>query len=454
LVAAAATKRPLIPLFITDESEPFVPGGASRWWLHGCLTSLAGDLAKAGATLILRRGPPSAVLADVIAASGASAVYWTRCYEPAAIARDSALKTTLRGQGLEVQSFNGSLLAEPWDLRTQSGTPFRVFTPVWKALARQPQRKPFAAPRKLVGDARPLASDALESWGLRPTAPDWAGGLREMWVPGEHGAKQNLAQFLRRAADYHRARDIPGTPGTSQLSPYLHFGEISPQQIWAAMALQEPGAGVAAFQRELAWREFTHHLLYHFPHLPDEPLRTEFAHFPWRKDAKALKAWQRGQTGYPIVDAGMRELWHTGWMHNRVRMIVASFLVKHLLLPWQAGARWFWDTLVDADLANNAASWQWVAGCGADAAPYFRIFNPVLQGHKFDADGRYVRRWVPELARLPDAHLQAPWEAPDAVLRDAGIVLDKTYPAPIVDHAAARARALAAFKSLRRDTED
>jgi deoxyribodipyrimidine photo-lyase len=299
-----------------------------------------------------------------------------------------------------------------------------------------------------------VASEPLVALDLRPRAPDWAGGLRAAWEPGEAAARDRLSAFLGGAAARYRGdRDRPGVIGTSRLSPYLHFGEIGPRTVWlatrTAMAAGLPEAEGLGFLRELGWREFSAHLLWQFPTLPDQPLRAEFAAFPWAGDRALLRAWERGRTGYPVVDAGLRELWTTGWMHNRVRMIVASFLVKDLLVPWQDGERWFWDTLVDADLASNAASWQWVAGCGADAAPYFRVFNPVLQGLKFDPDGAYVRRWVPELAGLPDARLHAPWEASPAELAAAGVRLGCDYPAPIVDHKAARQRALDAYAALR-----
>ncbi len=451
LNAAAATGQPVIPIFVWDETLAWSPGGASRWWMHKSLESFSESLAALGAPLILRRGPAKETITKLAQESGATAVYWNRCYEPAAIARDTDIKAALRDAGLAVESFNSALLFEPWEIKTQSGTPFRVYTPFAKAAFALPASTPVPAPRKLTPAKQALPSDQLARWKLLPTKPDWAGGFREMWTPGESGAAKRLKSFLTQADRYNRARDIPSEAGTSRLSPHLHWGEIGPRQIWNAIAHLEPSAGTTTFQRELLWREFAHHLLYHFPTLPERPLRPEFWKFPWDHSRKSFSAWQKGQTGYPIVDAGMRELWHTGWMHNRVRMIVASFLVKHLLLPWQEGALWFWDTLVDADLANNSASWQWVAGCGTDAAPFFRIFNPQLQGGKFDAKGAYVRQWVPEIAALPDKYLHEPWEAPDHVLREAGIVLGKTYPGPIVDHAAARARALAAFKSLRED---
>lgn len=453
LIAAAAIGRPLIPLYIWDEALEWAPGGASRWWLHGSLENLGAALAKHGTPLILRRGKTADVLDQVIAETGADGVYWNRCYEPAVIRRDSVIKKDLAARGIAAESFNGALLFEPWELKTQSGGPFKVYTPFSAAAFKQTPRAPRAAPRKLTAFTAKIASAPLASWKLRPSAPDWARGLRDTWTPGEKGAQGRWATFFEEAlGGYARARDLPGTAGTSRLSPHLHFGEISVHQLWAECGRLEPTAGVATFQKELLWREFAHHLLFHFPAMPAEPLRPAFADFPWRKDRKRLTAWQKGQTGYPIVDAGMRELWHTGWMHNRVRMIAASFLVKHLLQPWQAGEGWFWDTLVDADLANNAASWQWVAGCGMDAAPYFRVFNPVLQGEKFDAAGAYVRRWVPEIAGLPDQYLHAPWQAPPLALAEAKVKLGASYPLPVVDHKHARERALAAFKAIGKDS--
>ena len=329
-----------------------------------------------------------------------------------------------------------------------------MFTPFYKHLLTLPALPaPLPAPARLAAPARWPAGVSLADFHLLPTI-DWAGGMRAAWTPGEAGAAKVLDQFDdRRATRYNADRDQPALPATSRLSPHLHFGEITPRQIWHAVSLRHeqermPGA-VDPYLRQVVWREFAHHLLFHFPHTPEQPLRPEYAKFPWRSDARALRAWQRGRTGYPIVDAGMRELWHTGWMHNRVRMITSSFLVKHLLLHWSEGARWFWDTLVDADLANNTLGWQWVAGCGADAAPYFRIFNPILQGRKFDTAGAYIRKWVPELARLDDEALHAPWEVPPLLLAEAGVVLGKTYPRPLVEHGMARDRALAALSAMR-----
>jgi deoxyribodipyrimidine photo-lyase len=450
LHAAAQSRRAVLPLYILDDNTSWPLGGASRWWLHHSLESLGTTLAKLGAPLVLRKGAAAKVLAEIVKESGASAIMWNRCYEPDSVARDKTIKAHFQNSGVSVDSFNGTLLFEPWELKTQAGLPFKVFTPFCRTALRMSPRAPLPAPKALNGFAGKVASDRLSAWKLLPTKPDWAGGLREMWTPGETGALERLDDFRdERTADYATARDVPGAAGTSRLSPHLAFGEISAHQIWHRVQRWEPGAGATAFLRQIIWREFCKHLLFHFPQLPEEPLRPEFSAFPWARHKAALTAWQKGRTGYPIVDAGMRELWHTGWMHNRVRMVVASFLVKHLLLPWRAGEDWFWDTLVDAELANNAANWQWVAGCGTDAAPYFRVFNPVLQGEKFDANGTYVRRWVPEIKDLPNSVLHKPWEATDAQLQAAGVVMGKTYPMPIVDHKAARGRALAAFAAMR-----
>jgi deoxyribodipyrimidine photo-lyase len=461
LQAALARGGPVIPLYILDDAAEgrWPAGGASRWWLHHALASLDADLRARGSRLILARGPSGEVLRDLVRATGAGALFWNRRYEPAIIARDAALKAELTAAGLEVKSSNAALLHEPHTIANKQGRPFQVFTPFWRHCL----TLEVAAPQRLP--AGPLTAPA--SWprslgvaelGLLPTR-DWADGFGACWQPGEAGAAKRLRTFVAAPMDaYSEVRNLPDRDGTSMLSPWLHFGELSPRQIWAAVQARSRGTGVfppnngaRVFLSEVGWREFAHHLLFHFPHTPESPLREEFARFPWADDpgGRKLRAWQRGRTGYPIVDAGMRQLWHTGWMHNRVRMITASFLVKHLRLPWNLGAAWFWDTLVDADLASNTLGWQWTAGCGADASPYFRIFAPVLQGVKFDSNGDYVRRWVPELARLPTDHLHAPWEAPSEVLAAAGVRLGDTYPKPIVDHAAARAAALAALRELR-----
>ena len=460
LAAAIARGGPVIPVYILDESGEgdWPPGGASRWWLHHSLAALGAALRERGSRLVLARGASGAVLAGLIKATGATAVHWNRRYEPAVIARDKELKA---GLGVEAKSFNAALLFEPHTVQNKAGGPFQVFTPFWKhclALAVEEPVKLAAGP--LPAPAKWPRSDELKDFGLLPTIK-WDTGFAAAWVPGEPGAQARLRKFVGGAmTDYADQRNRPDLDGTSALSPYLHFGELGPRQVWAAVKASAKGSGVfppsrgaQVFLSEVGWREFAHHLLYHFPRTPAEPLRADFAAFPWQRNAGQLKAWQRGLTGYPIVDAGMRQLWATGWMHNRVRMIVASFLVKHLRLSWQEGAAWFWDTLVDADLASNTLGWQWTAGCGADAAPYFRIFNPILQGLKFDPDGAYVRRWVPELAKLPGEYLHKPWEAPMDVLAEAGITLGRQYPHPVVDHAEAREAALAALQSMRGKAE-
>ena len=449
LTAAVGSGAPLVLLYVLDDETPgaWRMGGASRWWLHRSLEALSRDLAPHGARLILRTGRADLELIRVVQEVDAGAVYWNRCYEPYAIVRDSALKESLRQVGVVTESFNSALLFEPWEVRTKSGEPFKVFTPFWRAcLAQSTSRALLPRPKHLRTHARAPPSDPLSAWKLTPHAPNWAASFESEWKPGEAGAAAALRHFAAdKLAAYASERDNLGRAATSRLSPHLHFGEISPMQVWGAIS-DAPGA--AKFQSELGWREFSYHLLYQFPRLPSENWRASFDAFPWREDAPAFRAWRRGKTGYPVVDAAMRELWITGAMHNRARMIAASFLIKHLLIDWRRGAAHFWDTLCDADLANNSASWQWVAGCGADAAPYFRIFNPVAQGRRYDADGAYVRRWLPELARLAEHKLHAPWEASDEELRAAGVRLGENYPHPIVEHAAARARALAAFESL------
>jgi len=457
LHAAASAARPVVPLFIwaPDEDGAWPAGSASRWWLDRSLRLLDDDLRALGASLLIRRGPTLAALLEVIRQTGASTIYWNRRYEPAAIACDREVKAALRSMGVEVRTFNASLLVEPWVVATKAGTPFQVFTPFWRTICEMLSVAPaLPAPLRIAGLAPSPASLPLDGLDLQPRI-DWAAGLRDAWVPGEAGAADALREFCaEHLRAYARQRDVPGVSGTSRLSPYLHFGEIGPRQVWRAVSAavgRDDGCAPAAdtYLREIGWREFGYHLLFHFPDTPTLPLRPAFRAFPWADDPRVLRAWQRGRTGYPIVDAGMRELWATGWMHNRVRMIVASFLVKHLLLPWQAGAAWFWDTLVDADLASNTLGWQWTAGCGADAAPYFRVFNPILQGEKFDPLGTYVRRWVPELAALPNALIHQPWKAGPLALAAAGVVLGRDYPQPIVEHAAARQRALAAFARIK-----
>ncbi len=463
LAAATAGGGPVLAVFVLDEvaSGTWGPGGASRWWLHHSLRALDESLHAIGSRLILRRGKTIDILLAIASESGARSIHLTRGYEPHAARLEQALNVAGSKAGVGVHRFPGALLKEPEALQNRSGQPFRVFTPFWRALlASERPRASGPAPHQLKRPKLWPRSDNLDDWLLVPRKPDWADGLRATWEPGEAGAARRLTALVDNAlASYATGRDRPDRPGTSMLSPHLHFGEVSPNQCWHAVHFameRDPSlaSGAASFLRELGWREFSTHLLHHWPTLPETSFRPEFEAFPWEPDDAErranLAAWSRGETGYPIVDAGMRQLWQTGWMHNRVRMIAASFLTKHLLVPWQTGARWFWDTLVDADLANNAASWQWVAGSGADAAPYFRIFNPILQGQKFDPDGAYVRRYVPEIARLPVKFLHAPWTAPTEVLATAGVSLGQTYPLPIVGHEQARRRALAAYATIKR----
>ena len=451
LAAAAESGQPVLAVYILDTTDPHPPGGASKWWLHHSLSSLAAALARRGIRLVLRRGNPAAKLLKVVAQSGATSVVWNRAYDPHTVARDTAIKIRLKAENIACQSTPGELLVEPWAMASGTGRPYRIFTPFYKALlARTSSDPPLAAPRLLSAFDGAVESDDLVSWSLCPSAPDWAGGLREVSSPGEDGARRRLLRFIDDdMGSYGKMRDIPSRDGTSRLSPHLAFGELGSRRVWHTLMAHPPGSGRDDVLRQLAWREFARHLLFHLPEFPNRPMRAEFEAFPWVADTQSLRAWQRGRTGYPIVDAGMRQLWRTGWMHNRVRMIVASFLTKHLRIDWRRGAAWFWDTLVDADLGNNTAGWQWVAGCGTDAAPYFRVFNPTLQGRKFDPDGDYVRRWVPELALVPSEWIHQPWLTPGQTLADARVTLGRDYPHPIVDHASARAAALAAYRTIR-----
>ncbi len=452
LTAAAHKGGPIIPLYIwaPEEEGNWQPGGATRWWLHGSLNDLQKELEKLGLPLIIRQHSSLQTLLEIAKETKADAVYWNRRYEPFFIQRDAHIKAELRQQGINGQSFNGSLLFEPWTIQNKQGKPFQVFTPFWKNCCQQGEPEPpLDKPKKIIPYPGFIHSDRLEELHLLPTI-HWDAGLKETWKPGSSTGKKVLNSVLKRiVSEYSTQRDYPGIKGTSELSPYLHFGDISPRQIWhTTRQLDGMSNKGEAYLRQLGWREFAHHLLYHFPHTPEQALQTKFQAFPWKNNQETLHAWQKGLTGYPIVDAGMRQLWHTGWMHNRVRMIVGSFLVKDLLIPWQEGAKWFWDTLVDADLANNTLGWQWIAGCGADAAPYFRIFNPITQGEKFDSQGEYVRTWIPEIKHLPNEWIHQPWEASPQVLRQAGITLGRDYPNPIVNHKKAREKALAAYSLI------
>lgn len=450
---AAETGCPVIPVYILDDTgQGRSRGAASLWWLDKSLRALADSLAERDATLILRRGDSEAELRTLIDETGADAVFMNRLFEPDAFARDADIAHALKAEGVDGKGYNGTLMCRPGAVLNGSGRPYKVFTPFLKALlATAEPPAPTTGPRDLSG-APKIDTDDIDAWALHPTRPDWSGGFD--WTPGETGATAALSAFLAHGlSDYGKGRDIPALPATSRLSPHLHWGEISP---WRAIAAASEAAGdghvpravAAKFVAEIGWREFSAHLLHHFPTMLTHAFRPEYEAFPWRDDDVGFTAWTRGRTGYPVVDAGMRQLWATGWMHNRVRMIVASFLIKHLLIDWRRGEAWFWDTLVDADRASNVQNWQWVAGSGADASPYFRIFNPITQGGKFDADGRYVRKWVPELAKLPDRWLHSPWTASPDILRDAGVRLGHDYPRPIVDHAEARQRALDALKTV------
>ncbi len=462
LAAAAASTRPVIPLYILDEgpSAGRALGGAARWWLHHSLIALAAAFDALGTgvgpapRLLLRSGRAVDVLQDLIASTGAARILCNRTYDPLLDAADAALESALRPAGVAFERCAGGMLAEPDALLTGGGGPFRIFTPFWNRLQSLEPAAPLSAPRALPGYAGPVASERIEAWGLLPRT-GWDAQFARLWMPGERGAAARLRAFLRgQSADYRGTRDFPALEGTSRLSPHLRFGEISARQVWHTFLRGPAGGRIeltgAGFVRQLGWREFARYTLHHFPDLPIRPLRSEFAAFKWRDDARALDAWRHGRTGYPIVDAGMRELWQTGWLHNRLRMIVGSFLVKDLLIPWQRGEAWFWDTLVDADRANNALNWQWVSGCGVDAAPYFRIFNPVAQSRRFDPDGAYLRKWIPELRALAAPLIHEPWTAAAPVLAAAGIRLGESYPRPIVLHSEARKRALAVFEAMRR----
>lgn len=448
----AAEHGNIIPLYIHDETcrEANGIGGASKWWLHHSLLSLAENLQE---NLIITRGKPLQILQEVIRITGATRVVWNRCYEPYARERDSEIKHKLKESGIGVISFNGSLLWEPMTVLKKDQTPYKVFTPYYRkgCLAAQQPRYPLTRPTLVFAEHSHPVGD-VSDLNLLPQI-QWDSEFYQHWSPGEMGASDKLQAFIKAAAiDYQAQRNIPSKPGTSRLSAHLHFGEISPNQAWYAVLDAFGGSednNIDTYLNELGWREFNYYLLYHWPNIDQCNFNSKFDAFPWRKDQESLHAWQKGETGIPIVDAGMRELWQTGYMHNRVRMVVASFLVKNLLIDWRAGAAWFSDCLVDADLASNSGGWQWAAGSGADAAPYFRVFNPILQGEKFDKHGDYVKQYCPELARLPDKYIHKPWEAPHNVLHNAGIVLGKDYPSPIVDLKSSRQRALDAYQQIK-----
>lgn len=452
LLHAVELGLPLTVAYILDEeSEGIRPlGGAARWWLHHSLSSLSEDLAKAGSALTLRRGPAARVIRELAEETGARHILWNRRYGGPERAVDTGIKEWAAEKGIEANSFQANLMFEPWTVTTGSGGPYKVFTPFWRACtAGGEPRAPLDAPSRLpspapAGRGKEAGSDTLADWGLLPGSPDWSGGLASTWEPGEAGAHGRLEDFLDGPAEeYGTGRNVPGVEGTSRLSPHLRFGEISPFRVWHEIRLRFPreaGPDVGIFRSELGWREFCWQLLYVNPQLATRNYRPEFDRFEWQEPTPGeLKAWQQGRTGYPLVDAGMRQLWQTGWMHNRVRMAAASFLVKNLLADWRLGEAWFWDTLVDADAASNPANWQWVAGSGADASPYFRIFNPVTQSKKFDAEGRYLRRFIPELASLDSKAIHEPWKQPAL----------EGYAAPVVGLPESRERALATYQKLK-----
>ncbi|MDX1344952.1 MAG: deoxyribodipyrimidine photo-lyase, partial [Sedimenticolaceae bacterium] len=455
LQAAMQECEELIPLYICNSAEetPWAPGAASRWWLHHSLRALDDELRKCGSRLVIRQGESLVVLQQLIREEGITRLFWNRLYDPASIERDRRIKANLSESGVRCMSFNGSLLFEPWEIQTGQKTPYKVFTAFWKACLKSglPRLEPQHAPSSLPPVPAGLDSGSLDALQLLPSIP-WDSGFHDAWKPGTASARELLDSFIEDAIEkYNSDRDLPGYPGTSRLSPHLHFGEISPLQVLESVrnmtGFEESMAstGENVYIKQLGWRDFAHHLLFHFPQTAENPLDTRFRNYPWhwKEDApELLSAWQQGRTGFPIVDAGMRELWRTGWMHNRVRMIVASLLTKNLGIHWLEGARWFWDTLVDADLANNSMGWQWTAGCGADAAPFFRIFNPVSQSERFDPQGVYIRKWVPELEKLPDKALHAPWMQKPELLSHAGIRLGDDYPFPVVDLRETRQRAL------------
>ena len=459
LAAAIEAGHAITPAFILEpkEATAWSRGGASRWWLHHALVSLQNALGELGLELVIRRGHAEVELRQLIEETGTKHVFWNDVYEPRSVERDGVIEEALRDSRCEVRRFNASLLHQPNEISNKAGKPFQVFTPFWKHCLRQDSRALASFDRKAVHPSlRQPPSSSIDSLSLLP-ARDWADAFPMHWDPSLSGAEKRLQTFCSSAvSQYDVDRDLPGIDGTSRLSPYLHFGQLSPRQVINHIEKKIDEGKLKAskdtdrFVSEIGWREFSYHLLYHFPHTPESPLREEFTQFPWQPDPTSLEAWQRGRTGYPTVDAAMRQLWETGWMHNRARMIVASFLVKHLLQPWQEGARWFWDTLVDADLANNTQGWQWTAGCGADASPFFRVFNPITQGRKFDPDGDYIRRWIPELSRVPAAFIHQPWEAPPILLAESGVRLWQGLPLPRSSkHATGRRRALEAYEQLK-----
>lgn len=456
LYHAARGNNEVLPVYIWPDSSG-TTGAASKWWLHKSLSALSTSVKSRGGRLVIMKGAAEILLPELVQQCKVDAVFWSRAYDPAGRALDDAVEHALGKQGTNCRVFaSTNHLLNPADVWNKSGTPYKVFTPFYKHVVTLSVDKPLPAPEKLNMIGTSVEGVSISNLHLEPEL-DWAQGLRDTWEPGEAEAGARLDAFIGDGLkQYASERDIPGHEGTSKLSPYMHFGEISPRTIYHTIRKQSESSRdkslfhvAEVYIRQLYWREFAHHLLHHFPTMMDTPMYPAYEKFPWRRDKAQLHAWQRGRTGYPIVDAGMRELWATGWMHNRVRMIVGSFLVKDLLLSWRHGAAWFQDTLVDADAANNTMGWQWVGGCGPDAAPYFRIFNPVLQSKRFDPDGEYIKRWVPELEPLHGKGLHAPFTVSAGELEAAGITLGKEYPCPVVDHGEARERALMAYNAIK-----
>jgi deoxyribodipyrimidine photo-lyase len=452
---AACDNGEVIPVYILDQSIPDKAemGGASKWWLHHALNDLAESLHQ---QLIVTQGDAQSVLEKLAQQYGATHIVWNRMYEPWARKRDADIKSYFKDSEVAAKSLNGSLLWEPWEVLKNDGTPYKVYTPYYRngCLSKPAPRYPLERPSvKIVASVPSTAKQDIDSLQLLPTIA-WDEHIAKTWTVSEKAAGSKLHWFINNAiTDYSDNRNLPAERGTSQLSPYLHFGQISPNQVWYAIKDafhgNTSGQGVDTYLSEIAWREFSYYLLYHFNDIQKRNFNSKFDKFPWRSAKNELRAWQRGQTGIPIVDAGMRELYLTGYMHNRVRMVVGSFLVKNLLIDWREGERWFWDCLVDADTASNSAGWQWVAGSGADAAPYFRVFNPLLQGEKFDKEGEYVKTYCPELKDMPKKYLHKPWDAPNDVLASANVRLGENYPEPLVDLKQSRQRALDAFAQVK-----
>ncbi len=451
---AASRQGDVMPIYILDDNptDDNEMGSASKWWLYYSLSDLNESLKQ---KLNVYRGKAEAIILSLVKKYNIEAVYWNRCYEPQYIKNDALLTSRLKNMQVEYKSFNASLLWEPWEILKQDKTPYKVYSAFYRngCLRALMPRQPMPRPKKLILIKDKKNKNNINTLNLLPKI-NWYKKLNGLWKIGERSAYKKLLQFVdKRLKNYRENRNYPSKFNVSRLSMHLHFGEISPNQVWHVIKMEanvhrNNAEDSEFFLSEIVWREFSYYLLYHFPNLPKENFQRKFDRFPWQNNKKFLMAWQKGKTGYPIVDAAMRELWQTGYMHNRARMIVASFLVKNLMIHWHKGAAWFWDCLLDADLANNSASWQWVAGCGADAAPYFRIFNPVTQGEKFDSDGSYTRHYIPELAKLPNKYLFKPWESPASILKAAGIILGKTYPKPIVDLSVTRGEALEAYRRL------